>query len=108
MSGRTNAPITIDVTLRAMIVQVVREELERAADKVNQRDEYLSPRAAGALAQVAPGTVRRWIREGRLAGHHAGRVLRVRRADLEALLRRPRVISVDHVEPEALARRLFG
>jgi excisionase family DNA binding protein len=108
MSGRPNAPITLDVTLRTMIVEIVREEMARVSASTPPRDEYLSPRVAGAVAQVAPGTVRRWVREGKLAGHHAGRVLRVRRADLEALLRRPRVISADHVEPEALARRLFG
>jgi excisionase family DNA binding protein len=108
VSAPLGGPITIDATLRTMIVQIVRDEMARAAASAAPRDEYLSPRAAGAVAQVAAGTVRRWVREGKLAGHHAGRVLRVRRADLEALLRRPRAISVDHVEPEALARRLFG
>jgi excisionase family DNA binding protein len=108
MSATLQGPISLDAALRVMVVQIVREEIARAFTHVAQRDEYLSPRAAGAVAQVAPGTVRRWIREGRLVGHHAGRVLRVRRADLEALLRQPRAGSSDHVEPEALARRMFG
>jgi excisionase family DNA binding protein len=48
---------------------------------------YLSPRAAGDLADVTAATIRRWIREGRLPAHRAGSRVRVLRSDLERLLR---------------------
>lgn len=93
--------------LRAFIAQVVRDELARQRPAAPAADEYLSVARAAAVADVAPGTVRRWIREGRLVGHHAGRVLRVRRTDLEALLRgggrRDRELTA-----EQLADRDFG
>lgn len=93
--------------LRAFIAQVVRDELARQRPPAAVADEYLSVARAAAVADVAPGTVRRWIREGRLVGHHAGRVLRVKRTDLEALLRgggrRDRELTA-----EQLADRDFG
>jgi excisionase family DNA binding protein len=58
------------------------------------------------VASVAEGTIRRWIREGKLVGHKAGRVVRVKRADLEALLRAGG--RRDEASPEELARRAFG
>lgn len=93
--------------LRAWITEIVREEVRRALAEAAAPEEYLSTHAASELAGVAEGTLRRWIREGRLVGCRAGRVLRVRRRDLEKLLRdggtRDRELS-----PEALARRDFG
>lgn len=96
--------MTFDAQLRALIAEVVREELARAAARP---EEYLSTREAADTARVAPGTVRRWIREGRLTGQHAGRTIRVKRSDLEAFLRSGPGPSND-LSPEALARRDFG
>lgn len=94
-------------SLRELIATVVREEMAKAHAQATEPDEYLSTNEAGAVAKVAPGTIRRWIREGRLVGHRAGRVVRVRRADLEQLLRAG---GLSHAElsPEELARRDFG
>lgn len=92
--------------LRALISELVDEALaKRAAQPAN--DEYMTPEQAAALANVAPATVRRWVRDGKLAGHHAGRRVRVLRADLEELLRAgPRDRS--GLSPEQLAARDFG
>jgi excisionase family DNA binding protein len=90
--------------LRAMIAGIVREELA----KLPQRDEYLSTGAAAEYAKVAPGTIRRWIREGRLVRLRAGRVMRVRRADLETLLQIGTRQNMNDLTPEQLARRDFG
>jgi len=100
-------------SLAHVIAELVRFEVDarvRAAlGDVTRPDEYLSTNAAGKLAQVAPGTVRRWIREGRLIGLRAGRVVRVRRSELEQLLRDGARSRVDGDEsPEALALRDFG
>ncbi len=96
--------MSIESDLRALIAEVVREEIARALAERDRPDDYLSPRAAGALADVSPATVRRWIREGRIAGHRAGSRLRVRRSDLERLLRS----GGEDPSPEALAARDFG
>jgi excisionase family DNA binding protein len=88
--------------LRALIVDVVREELA----KMQAPAEYLSTGEAAKLAGVAAGTVRRWIREARLTEHRAGRHVRVRRADLERLLGGSR--KTPDLSPEELARRVFG
>ena len=94
---------SLDEGLRALVAELVRAEVDKRVAELRQPAEFLSPQAAGQLAGVADGTVRRWIREGRLAGHRAGRVLRVRRADLERLLR-----DGGDASPEDLARRDFG
>lgn len=98
--------MTLDDQLRAMIADAVRAEVAKQLAAAREPDEYLSTAEAARLAGVAAGTVRRWIREGRLAEHRAGRVVRVRRADLEAFLRDGRRDRAD--EPEAAALRDFG
>lgn len=103
-----------DRDLASGLRALVAEEVDKAIRKLRTelaatpRDEYLSTGAAAKFASVSPGTLRRWIKEGRLTGQKAGRVVRIRRADLEALLRssgdRPR----NDDSPEALAARDFG
>ena len=72
--------------LTDLIADMVKAEVARQLAARDSVDEYLSVRSAADLADVAPGTVRRWIREGRIQRHGAGRHLRVRRADLLAFL----------------------
>lgn len=51
-------------------------------------DDHLTLAEAAASLRVAPSTVRRWIREGRLpASRVGGRRLAIRRVDLAAILR---------------------
>lgn len=93
--------------LRVLVRAIARQEVALALADARDSDEYLSTAGAAALAGVAPGTIRRWIKEGRLTGHRAGRVLRVRRCELMALLesdQRP----ISEASPEELARRHFG
>lgn len=85
-------------TLRVIVRDVVRVEIRNALDERAARDarrngartptadSYLSIAGASALADVAPGTLRRWIKDGRLPTGRAGRVYRIKRSDLEALL----------------------
>jgi excisionase family DNA binding protein len=97
----------LEAKFRVLIAEVVREEIARAFPMSTHHDEYLSTVDAGALAGVAAGTIRRWIREGRLAGHRAGRLVRVRLADLERLLSDGHRRATE-MSPEELARRDFG
>ena len=89
--------------LRAFIADVVREEMKTTAEP----DEYLSTRAAAKVADVAIGTIRRWIRLGKLKEMRAGRLVRVSRIDLERLLREGRARN-DSATPEQIARRKYG
>ncbi|MEP6654009.1 MAG: helix-turn-helix domain-containing protein [Myxococcales bacterium] len=82
--------------------QVVREELS----KVPERSEYLSVREAAEIADVIPGTIRSWIETGKLGRYQAGRHVRVKRSDLDALLRQPTVTDRE-VSPEEQAFAAF-
>jgi len=98
----------LDDTIRAIVREVVRDEIRAAfheRSSVEARRNagqdagagYLSIARAAAFADVAPGTLRRWIRLGRLPARRAGRVYRVARADLERLLA--------HLAPNEVAER---
>ena len=78
---------SLESGLRELIAELVRDEVRRALGDAPKHDEFLSTPAAAQVADVAQGTIRRWVREGRLEAHRAGRVVRVRRADLERVLR---------------------
>lgn len=88
---------TFEDVLRDVVRGVVREELHAALQTQARRnapgeaeDEgYMSLAQAARLAAVAPGTIRRWIRERRLKASRAGRVFRIRRRELERFLAAP-------------------
>ncbi len=82
--------------LEEVIRGIVRDEVRAAVAEVMTRNRaapvtdsgYLSISGAARFASVAPGTLRRWIRTGRLPVRRAGRVYRIARAELEAFLER--------------------
>ncbi|HSV74357.1 MAG TPA: helix-turn-helix domain-containing protein [Chthonomonadales bacterium] len=47
----------------------------------------LTAREVASYLRLAPATVRRWVRDGRLAAARAGRLLRFRHTDVQAVLR---------------------
>lgn len=75
-----------EAALRALVADavrpVVREELNRTAGV----SSYISVQAAAERIDVAPATIRQWIGENKLGRYHAGRELRVKVAELEALV----------------------
>lgn len=85
---------TLEEALRSLIRDevrsAVRDELRTALEvrdlPRNGADTYLSVAKAARVADVAPGTIRAWIRAGRIEPRRAGRVLRVGRADLERFM----------------------
>ena len=83
---------TFEDTLRSIVREVVREELRDARPAALRNAEgdggYLSISAAAKFAAVAPGTLRRWIRSGRLPTRRAGRVYRIGRTELVDFLAR--------------------
>src|SRR5688500_10841546 len=80
----------IDGPLRQLVRETVREVLREGLAPLTRNaglpteadDGYLSVAKAARVADVAPGTIRAWIRTGRLTAKHAGRVLRVSRREL--------------------------
>jgi excisionase family DNA binding protein len=94
------------VVLSDWIRQIVRDELRRAQGDQDRAPAFLTTREAGGLARVAPGTIRRWIRAGKLVAVSAGREVRVRRTDLEALMTGNR--GSRERSPEAQAMRDFA
>lgn len=87
------------MTVEEIIRVTVREEVREALRPVMERlesvltgggpAEYLTTREAAQFAKVHPNTIRDWVATGRLAGHHAGRELRVSSVELRRLLDTP-------------------
>ncbi|HTR56470.1 MAG TPA: helix-turn-helix domain-containing protein [Kofleriaceae bacterium] len=81
---------TLEDVVRRLVREAVRGELAAFAqlggEPRNANDAYLSIAKAARVADVAPGTVRTWIRHGRLTSKRAGRVLRVSRSELERFM----------------------
>jgi excisionase family DNA binding protein len=99
--------MSIEQTLQELVSQQVRAEVRRVVAELHRPDEYLSTRSAASLASVTQGTVRRWVKEGRLARHMAGRVVRVSRLELERFLRDGGAKN-DEETPEQNAAKRFG
>jgi excisionase family DNA binding protein len=98
----------IDKAFRAFVVSVIRDEVRRAVADVNRPDEYLSPERAAAMADVTPGTIRRWVRTGKLTRYGEGkRIVRISRAELEKRLQVGGAKN-DEMSPEQLAEKRFG
>ena len=84
-------PTVVDDSFRQLVRDTVRQVLREELAPLSRRnagalqgpdDGYLSVAKAARLADVAPGTIRAWIRAGRLTAQRAGRVLRVSRSEL--------------------------
>jgi excisionase family DNA binding protein len=85
--------MSIENHIRDVVKEVVRDELRVALREslatfaVNDnQSEYLTIAQAAEQVGVHEGTVRKWIRNGELKGHRAGRHHRIRRAELEAFM----------------------
>lgn len=70
--------------------------------------ELLSTAEAARYARVTPRSIRRWLDAGKLRALHAGRELRIRRGNLDELMRSGRRRSAAALTPEELAERDFG
>jgi excisionase family DNA binding protein len=79
--------VTDAETLRALIAEEVRRALEEAGQP-SERSEWLDAHGAAEFLGVTTRTIRNMVRRGDLPEHRSGRLLRFRRADLEAHLRR--------------------
>lgn len=94
----------LEVNIRAIVAEavrdVVREELA-AARRETRSAEYLTFREAAAELAVSASTIKRWVRLGRLKTFGAGRLRRVRSADVRALLAEPAAAPTPEAEAPA-------
>ena len=71
--------MTTDAKIRAAVEALVTALVDAArAPQPAPAAEYLTTTDAATVASVNEGTIRRWVRAGKLRGYRAGRVLRVR------------------------------
>jgi excisionase family DNA binding protein len=107
---------TLDDVVRTLVRDAVRDALrEELAPLVRRNatsshgadDSYLSVTKAAQVADVAPGTIRAWIRAGRLTSKRAGRVLRVSRSELAQFMAGA-ATGPSGAEAERRATHLFG
>lgn len=109
---------TLDSMLRDMLHDVVRaavhEELtawlaqQDAPPPASEQDpEFLSAEAAAEIAGVTDKTVRAWVRQDKLRGHWAGRLLRIERKELDRFLKESRSKEHNEVDVDALASELL-
>ena len=99
-------------SLTRAIAELVRIEVDaRVRAALAERPavaELLSTAEAAQYARVTPRSIRRWLDQGKLRALHAGRELRIRRADVDELMHTGRRQKAPELTPEQLAARDFG
>lgn len=82
---------------------------ERAAREVPPGPEYLTIAEAAALVSKSPSTIGEWFRDKKLARYGRGRSVRVKRAELLAVMEaeRERTDGKTAAEVKAIAQRLL-
>lgn len=90
----------LETALRALVSEVVRTELERALSPALKALEnvrahagpsesaYLTPKEAANIARVNQRTILDWVAAGKLRRYQAGRLTRIKSAELHAYLER--------------------
>lgn len=105
----------IDGGIRRLLEEALRPIEEKLKNIQNRLEEgplrpvqFLTIKDVASLMNVAPGTVRRWIRDGKLASCQAGRSPRVKRCDLDLFMSRsaPEVDGV--IDFKARAAEILG
>lgn len=116
----------IDETLRALFLDALRDVVRNAVREElrahglapdasapvapNSTQTYVSTQRAAQIAGVHAATIRDWVHRGLLHGHRAGRLLRIDRAELLAMMHRTATspaapVDLDARADEILARR---
>lgn len=112
---------TFEDTLRAIVREAVREELRahgvgaQPAKQPGPADAlvFVSTKQAAQIAGVHVATIRDWVQRALLRGHRAGRLLRVDRAELLAMMTSaksdaPAAVNLDERAEEILAKPRRG
>jgi excisionase family DNA binding protein len=92
---------SLDAHLAALIKPLVLEAVKDAMAQAYQPppapvpNSYLSPEEAGLVAGVTAATVRSWVKSGALKAYWAGRLMRVKRLELDEFMSKPRDVEED-------------
>jgi excisionase family DNA binding protein len=104
---REAAKLAIRDELPALLREHLKPLVERAAPGP-ERGEALSTIRAARYADVSPATVRAWVASGQLRAQRAGRVLKVRRGDLDAFLARSEPRNGEVIDLSERAREILS
>lgn len=107
LSAASDAMASLASAIRQLVQTEVATQVTAALAERPAVPELLSTGEAAQYAKVTPRSIRRWLDQGKLRALHAGRELRIRRADLDKLMRGGRRREIE-LSPEALARELAG
>ena len=97
--------------MRAVVREEVREALRVESTKdpggsdAGGHDEYLSTADAAKYAHLSGKTIRCWIAAGKLRGYRAGRLLRIKRSELDLLMGAPAPTTTEQVDD--IAQRIL-
>jgi excisionase family DNA binding protein len=96
-----------EIELRDLIRDEVRSAIrQEMGKKPAAAGEFVSVAEAAGIASVTTQTIRAWLRADRLTEYKAGRVLRVRRSELEEfLVKGATPDAATNMSPEALDQR---
>lgn len=102
---------SLNEMIREAVREVLREELRSlrssSASEPKACSEFIAVRDAARIAGVDAATIRRWQQQGLIASYKAGRLNRVKVAELHAYLRRD-VGKKDQPDLEEAARAILG
>jgi excisionase family DNA binding protein len=99
---------TVRQVLREELGSMLRNALAVApAGQDHGDDRYISVKAAAQLVGVRTETIRSWLQAGSFPAYRAGRILRIRRAELESYLARKDDGPLK-LDPEAMAREILA
>lgn len=88
---KRGTPVDLESFFEATIRRAIREELKVLLSSMPAQtvSPLLTISEAASSAHVASSTIRAWMKAGRLAHHGAGRMVRIKRSDLEYALTSP-------------------
>jgi excisionase family DNA binding protein len=104
----SDAMANLASAIRQLVQTEVTAQVAAALAERPAAAELLSTAEAARYAKVTPRSIRRWLDQGKLRALHAGRELRIRRADLDALMHGGRRREPSGRSAEELARSLRG
>lgn len=108
LSSASDTMTNLASAIRQLVQTEVAAQVAAALVERPAVAELLSTAEAARYAKVTPRSIRRWLDQGKLRALHAGRELRIRRADLDQLMRTGRRRKAAALTPEQLAERDFG
>jgi excisionase family DNA binding protein len=108
LSSTSDAMASLATAIRQLVQTEVAAQVAAALAERPAVADLLSTAEAAQYAKVSQRSIRRWLDQGKLRALHAGRELRIRRADLDQLMCGGRRRKAAELTPEQLAARDFG